>query len=113
MMSGSYLSGAPHAERMNAIRQESAPSGLRAPEVRQQGVDVLGLGGRQASQHITQIGIGVAAIGLGTLDQAVERGRGVVQVNFILPSSTPVGTQPVVVTIGGVASPPVNLVVTQ
>ncbi len=37
---------------------------------------------------------------------------GVTQVNFLLPSGAATGTQPVVVTVGGVAGPPVNLTVT-
>jgi uncharacterized protein (TIGR03437 family) len=37
---------------------------------------------------------------------------GVAQVNFTVPSSVPAGPQPVVVTINGVSSPPVNLMVT-
>ena len=36
---------------------------------------------------------------------------GVTQVNILVPSSTPLGNQPVVVTVGGVASAPVNVVV--
>jgi uncharacterized protein (TIGR03437 family) len=34
---------------------------------------------------------------------------GTVQVNFTVPATVPAGTQPVVVTVGGNASPPVNL----
>lgn len=34
---------------------------------------------------------------------------GVTQLNFTVPDSVPTGTQPVVVSVGGVASPPVNL----
>jgi uncharacterized protein (TIGR03437 family) len=37
---------------------------------------------------------------------------GVTQINYQVPSSTPAGVQPVVVTVGGVASPPANLTVT-
>jgi len=36
---------------------------------------------------------------------------GAAQVNFTVPASVPPGPQPVVVTVGGVASPPVNLTV--
>jgi uncharacterized protein (TIGR03437 family) len=36
---------------------------------------------------------------------------GTMQVNILVPASVPVGNQPVVVTVGGVASPPVNVVV--
>jgi uncharacterized protein (TIGR03437 family) len=36
---------------------------------------------------------------------------GVTQVRFTLPSSVPAGVQPVVVTVGGVSSPPVNVTV--
>ena len=36
---------------------------------------------------------------------------GVTQVNILVPASTPLGNQPVVVTVGGVASAPVNIVV--
>jgi len=36
---------------------------------------------------------------------------GTTQVNIIVPDSAPLGTQPVVVTVGGVASPPVNLMI--
>ncbi len=36
---------------------------------------------------------------------------GTVQVNFIVPPSVPTGVEPVVVTVGGVSSPPVNLTV--
>ena len=36
---------------------------------------------------------------------------GVAQVNFIVPGSVELGPQPVVVTVGGVPSPPVNLMV--
>jgi uncharacterized protein (TIGR03437 family) len=36
---------------------------------------------------------------------------GVSQVNFIVPSSIAPGVTPVVVTVGGVSSPPVNLTV--
>jgi uncharacterized protein (TIGR03437 family) len=36
---------------------------------------------------------------------------GVTQVNILVPSSTPLGNQPVVVTVGGAASAPVNIVV--
>ena len=36
---------------------------------------------------------------------------GVTQVKFTLPASVPTGIQPVVVTVGGVASPPVNVMV--
>ena len=38
---------------------------------------------------------------------------GVTQINYVVPANAPLGTQPVVVTIGGVASPPANLTVTQ
>ena len=34
---------------------------------------------------------------------------GVTQINFTVPLNVPAGVQPVVVTVGGVASPPVNL----
>ena len=37
---------------------------------------------------------------------------GVTQINFTVPANAPVGNQQVVVTVGGVASPPVNLTVT-
>ncbi len=37
---------------------------------------------------------------------------GVIQVNFTVPPDIAPGVQPVVVTVGGVASPPVNLTVT-
>jgi len=40
-------------------------------------------------------------------------GVGVTQINFTVPAGVPLGPQPVVVTIGGVASPPVTLTVTQ
>jgi uncharacterized protein (TIGR03437 family) len=36
---------------------------------------------------------------------------GVAQVNFLVPANVPTGPQPVVVTVNGVASPPVNLAV--
>lgn len=38
---------------------------------------------------------------------------GVTQINFTVPGAAPLGTQPVVVTVGTVASPPVNLTVLQ
>ena len=38
---------------------------------------------------------------------------GVTQVNFTVPANTPLGVQPVVVTIGTASSPPVNITVTQ
>jgi len=38
---------------------------------------------------------------------------GVTQINFTIPPNAPLGKQPVVVTVGGVASAPVNLTVTQ
>jgi uncharacterized protein (TIGR03437 family) len=38
---------------------------------------------------------------------------GVTQINFTIPAGTPLGPQPVIVTVGGVASPPVTLTVTQ
>lgn len=38
---------------------------------------------------------------------------GVTQVNFTVPANAPLGTQPVVVTIGTASSPPVNITVTQ
>jgi uncharacterized protein (TIGR03437 family) len=38
---------------------------------------------------------------------------GVTQVNFVVPATTPLGSQPVVVTIGTASSPPVNITVTQ
>jgi len=37
---------------------------------------------------------------------------GVTQINFTVPANAPLGPQPVVVTVGGVASPPVMLNVT-
>jgi len=37
---------------------------------------------------------------------------GVTQINYVVPANTPVGVQPVVVTVGGVASQPANLTVT-
>ncbi len=37
---------------------------------------------------------------------------GVTQINYTVPANTPVGVQPVVVTVGTVASPPANLTVT-
>ena len=37
---------------------------------------------------------------------------GVTQIDFTIPSTAPTGPQPVVVTVGGVASPPVTLNVT-
>ena len=36
---------------------------------------------------------------------------GITQVNFAVPAGTPAGVQPVVVTVGGYSSPPVNLMV--
>jgi uncharacterized protein (TIGR03437 family) len=36
---------------------------------------------------------------------------GVTQINILVPSSTPLGNEPVVVTVGGVSSAPVNIVV--
>jgi uncharacterized protein (TIGR03437 family) len=36
---------------------------------------------------------------------------GITQIDFMVPQSAPTGVQPVVVTVGGVASPPVNLTV--
>jgi uncharacterized protein (TIGR03437 family) len=47
---------------------------------------------------------GVAGIGPGLI--------GTTQVNFQVPVSVPVGVQPLVVTVNGVASKPVNLTVT-
>jgi uncharacterized protein (TIGR03437 family) len=38
---------------------------------------------------------------------------GVTQINYEVPADAPLGAQPVVVTVGGVASPPANLTVTQ
>jgi uncharacterized protein (TIGR03437 family) len=38
---------------------------------------------------------------------------GVTQINFVIPNDAPVGAQPVVVTVGSVASPAVSLTVTQ
>ncbi len=38
---------------------------------------------------------------------------GVTQINFVVPSTAPLGTQPVVVMVGGVASPAANFTVTQ
>ena len=38
---------------------------------------------------------------------------GVTQINFTVPAGVPLGPQPVVVTVGGVASPPVTLTITQ
>jgi uncharacterized protein (TIGR03437 family) len=38
---------------------------------------------------------------------------GVTQINYEVPANTPAGVQPVVVTVGGVASPPANLTVTE
>ncbi|MGA2879854.1 MAG: protease pro-enzyme activation domain-containing protein [Bryobacteraceae bacterium] len=38
---------------------------------------------------------------------------GVTQINYQVPPHTPAGVQPVVVTVGGVASPPANLTVTK
>jgi uncharacterized protein (TIGR03437 family) len=38
---------------------------------------------------------------------------GVTQVNFTVPSNAPAGPQPFVVTVGGVASPPVTLTITE
>jgi len=37
---------------------------------------------------------------------------GVTQINFVVPGSAPLGVQPVVVTVGGVASPPASLTIT-
>jgi uncharacterized protein (TIGR03437 family) len=38
---------------------------------------------------------------------------GVTQINYVVPAATPVGVQPVVVTVGGVPSQPANLTVTE
>jgi uncharacterized protein (TIGR03437 family) len=38
-------------------------------------------------------------------------GLGTAQVNFYVPPSTPAGSQPVVVTVGGTASAPVNVTI--
>lgn len=38
---------------------------------------------------------------------------GVTQINYVMPPDAPLGVQPVVVTIGAAASPPVNVTVTQ
>jgi uncharacterized protein (TIGR03437 family) len=35
------------------------------------------------------------------------------QINLRVPSTAPLGTQPVIVTIGGIASAPANITVTQ
>jgi uncharacterized protein (TIGR03437 family) len=37
---------------------------------------------------------------------------GATQINYVIPANTPAGPQPVVVTVGGVASPPANIVIT-
>jgi uncharacterized protein (TIGR03437 family) len=37
--------------------------------------------------------------------------EGIAAVSFLVPASVPVGTQPVVLTVGGVSSPPVNVMV--
>jgi uncharacterized protein (TIGR03437 family) len=37
----------------------------------------------------------------------------VTQINFVVPSNAPLGPQQVVVTVGGVASPPAMFTVTQ
>ena len=54
------------------------------------------VGGVQA--FVQFAGIGRGAIGMG-------------QVNILLPASTPTGSQPIVITVGGKASPPVNVTV--
>jgi uncharacterized protein (TIGR03437 family) len=38
---------------------------------------------------------------------------GVAQVNFVVPATAPLGSQPVVITVGNASSPPVNITVTQ
>ncbi len=40
------------------------------------------------------------------------RAVGIAAVSFVVPASVPVGTQPLVLTVGGVSSPPVNVTVT-
>jgi uncharacterized protein (TIGR03437 family) len=37
----------------------------------------------------------------------------VLQINFVVPATVPAGKQPIVVTVGGVASPPAYINITQ
>jgi uncharacterized protein (TIGR03437 family) len=67
-----------------------------------------------ASLPVPLLPLSVTVGGIPALVQfsGIPRGLvGTVQVNFTVPASVPAGTQPVVVTAGGKASPPVNLTV--
>ena len=57
--------------------------------------------------------VSVGGITATTLFTGIPAGLvGVTQIDFTIPQSAPLGSQPVVVTVGGVASQPANLVVT-
>lgn len=71
--------------------------------------DVTKLPAPSLSASLTVGGVSAPIAFIGIPDGLV----GVSQINFTVPASAPLGPQPVVVTVGGVASAPVTLTVTQ
>jgi len=67
-----------------------------------------------ALPRLTQgVGVTIGGVGAPLQFSGIAPGLvGVVQINFQIPNGTPLGAQPVVVTVGNVASPPVTLNVT-
>ena len=62
-----------------------------------------------ATQKVTVGGVAASIAFIGIPPGLV----GVTQVNFVVPSSAPLGVQPVVATIGAASSPPVNVTIVQ
>ncbi len=68
----------------------------------------------QLPMPIASVSVTVAGINAPIAFVGIPSGlAGATQINFVVPSTAPIGTVPVVVTVGGISTPAVNLTITQ
>ena len=68
----------------------------------------------QLPMPIASVSVTVAGINAPIAFVGIPSGLAVAtQINFVVPSTAPIGTVPVVVTVGGISTPAVNLTITQ
>jgi len=100
----------PHSGRATGRNYHSAAGG-RGGGCGPDPDGLLAIVGGHLQSPVTALGDGGRRAGI-PADRGPESGQvGVTQVKFTLPASVPAGVEPVVVTVGGVSSPPVNVTV--
>ncbi len=68
----------------------------------------------QLPMPVAQVSVTVGGVNAPIAFVGIPSGlAGVTQINFVVPSTVPIGTVPVIVTVGGISSPAVNLTITQ